>query len=128
MSYDYALIQPDGSVSFGVFGSAHPLDALGAFIPDVTTQGAGQFRMWFADVFTADMDPNPYADAILGALCYRHRDGWRGPVGLTLEESPHTGRIPQMTPDTVMAISAATRDAGGSIWTPASVLAEAGEA
>jgi len=97
---DFALLTSSGHLTYGCRRPDESIfTALRREIPDLSTQGLGQLRMWFTDVFTAELPDNHLADEVIGRLGYHHLYGWAGPVALTLEEDPHTGDVPALTPE-----------------------------
>ncbi len=94
---DYVVLNPDGQA---LYGSRDPdqgiRDALRPHVPDLSTQGMGRVRAWFADDFSnPDLHPNPLADQVLARLGYQHPTGWYGPVAVSMEEDT-AGRIPPL--------------------------------
>ncbi|WP_327116490.1 hypothetical protein OHB12_04740 [Nocardia sp. NBC_01730] len=95
---DFVVLQPDGAVIYGSRDRDQGWrDAIRAHVPDLSTQGIGRVRAWFADDFASlDLRPNPLADQVLAHLGYRHPSGWYGPVAVTMEENM-AGDIPPLS-------------------------------
>ncbi|WP_067891590.1 hypothetical protein [Nocardia vaccinii] len=97
---DFVVINPDGTVLYDVRDQGSGLrGSLARHVPDLSTQGMGRVRAWFADDFSAPaLEANPLAYRVLTGLGYRHPTGWYGPVALTMEETP-SGNVPPLTPE-----------------------------
>lgn len=94
---DFAVLAADGQLRCGRRQAGQSmLAALRDEIPDLATQGMGTMRAYFADRFTADMQPNSLADRVLTAIGYQHPTGWHGTVAVSMEED-RTGEIPPLT-------------------------------
>jgi hypothetical protein len=85
---EFAVVHPQHGLSFHTADSAELSTAIGQHVPDKATQGMGPLRAWFSDTFTAEMDPNPLAAHILGAIGYDPYYPWRGTVVLTADGPP----------------------------------------
>ncbi|MBF6063485.1 hypothetical protein IU500_18540 [Nocardia terpenica] len=85
---DFVVLNPDGTVIYGSRdGDQRVWEAIRTHVPDLSTQGMGRVRAWFADDFSSpDLLPNPLADRVLTRLGYQHPTGWYGPVALSMEE------------------------------------------
>lgn len=95
---EVAVLHPDGRLEFVRAAEVDLHEALGKFIPNVSSSSAGPaVRAWHSDLFTAEMPPNPLADKVLNYLGYVHRDGWRGTVALSMHEDREFG-ITTLTP------------------------------
>ncbi|WP_040831639.1 hypothetical protein [Nocardia jiangxiensis] len=95
---DFVVITPDGTVLYDMRDQYAGLRAaIAQHVPDLSTQGMGRVRAWFADNFN---DPalaaNPLADQVFAGLGYHHPTGWYGPVALTMEENT-SGHVPPLT-------------------------------
>lgn len=97
---DFVVLHPDGAAIYGSRDRAQPVrNALGAHVPELSTQGLGRVRAWFADDFASPaLRPNPLANQVLARLGYRHPSGWYGPVAVTMEED-RAGNIAELAPD-----------------------------
>lgn len=70
--------------------------AIAQQVPNLSTQGCGPVRLWFADDFGAPgLSPNRLADAFIAQLGYQHT--WYGPVAVSMEEDA-AGDIPPLSP------------------------------
>ncbi|WP_433574906.1 hypothetical protein [Nocardia brasiliensis] len=97
---DFVVLRPDGTAVYGSrdHGKGLP-EAIRGHIPDLSTQGMGPVRAWFADNFgDPRLQPNLLADQVLGRLGYKHPSGWYGPVAVTMEEDGE-GYVPPLAPE-----------------------------
>lgn len=94
---DFVVLQPDGTVVYGAPDHNQGLrTAISAHVPDLSIQGTGRVRAWFADDFGGpDLYPNLLADQVLARLGYEHPAGRYRPVAVTMYEDM-TGRIPPL--------------------------------
>ncbi|WP_063011872.1 hypothetical protein [Nocardia nova] len=96
---DFVVLHPGGEALYGSRDRDQSTrDAIRTHVPDLSTQGVGRVRAWFADNFSRpDLRPNPLADQVLARLGYKHPTGWYGPVAVTMEEDM-AGHIPPLDP------------------------------
>ncbi|MFI6041954.1 hypothetical protein ACIA8C_09985 [Nocardia sp. NPDC051321] len=94
---DFLVLNPDGEVLYGSRNRDQEMrDAVRTHVPDLSTQGMGRLRAWFADDFSnPDLLPNPLADQVLARLGYQLPTGWYGPVAVSMEEDG-AGDIPPL--------------------------------
>lgn len=97
---DFVVINPDRTVLYDVRDQDSGLrGAIARHVPNLSTQGMGRVRAWFADDFSDPaLEANPLAYRVLTGLGYRHPTGWYGPVALSMEETP-SGNVPPLTPE-----------------------------
>lgn len=96
---DFLVFHPDGHITVGHRGSGESLnDAIRRGIPNLRglgTTGAGLIRLWFHDMFSPDLPPNPLADRVIAVFGYHHR--WYGAVAMSMEEDLATGEVPPLS-------------------------------
>ncbi|MGV9836646.1 hypothetical protein ACWDUL_20995 [Nocardia niigatensis] len=104
---DFLVLHTDGRITADVRRPGESINtAIRRHIPDLGTQGLGRLRMWFSDTFTPDLPDNHLADQVITRLGYRHIDGWRGPVAISMEDQyDHTPPLPVTVLDTITEIS-----------------------
>ncbi|WP_051342305.1 nuclease-related domain-containing protein [Pseudonocardia spinosispora] len=122
-SPDFALLDPDGSLSYEQCRPGEALeDAVRRHLkgdPRTTARfplgsdadHTGPLEVWHREPFTADMADNELADRVLGALSPQVAAGWAGPVAISMRAGSSGGHAPPLTADVCAVLDQARASA-----------------
>ncbi|MCX4098343.1 hypothetical protein [Nocardia sp. alder85J] len=117
---DFVVLYPDGTVGYGSNDRDGLVrETLHTHVTDLSTQGMGQVRAWFADgLSNPALHPNALAERVFARLGYHRPSGWYGPVAITMKEN-RDGEVAPLTPAVraivdELAVAAHSTDAWGT--------------